>query len=124
VARWLAEDGIDFLHLSLWTASNNTKKRPDQHPLPLFREVVPAAVPLIVAGKVWTRAEAEALLALGADAVALGRSAILNPEWPKQARDPGWEPKRPPATIPELLERGLNEKFAGYMRHWKGFVAD
>ncbi len=124
VARWLADDGIDFLHLSLWTASNNTKKRPHQHPLPLFREAVPSAVPIVVAGKVWTRAEAEALLELGADAVALGRSAILNPEWPKPARDPSWEPKRPPATIAELLERGLNAKFAGYMRNWKGFVAD
>jgi 2,4-dienoyl-CoA reductase-like NADH-dependent reductase (Old Yellow Enzyme family) len=57
--------------------------------------------------------------------VALGRSAIANPEWPKQAEaDAGWAPKRPPLTVAELMERGLSEKFAGYMRMWKGFVAD
>ena len=62
LARWLVEDGADFLHLSLWDASKNTQKRPDQHPLPLFREVVDKRIPLVVAGNVWTRAEAEALL--------------------------------------------------------------
>lgn len=124
LARWLVEDGIDFLHLSLWTSSRNTTKRPDQHPLPLFREVVPAEVPLVVAGHIWTRAEAEALLDRGADAVALGRSAISNPSWPRDIEDPAWEPRRPPFTTAELLARGLSEKFARYMGRWKGFVVD
>ncbi|MFO0756509.1 MAG: NADH:flavin oxidoreductase [Byssovorax sp.] len=124
VAGWLSEDGIDFLHVSLWTASNNTKKYPDKHPIPLFREACPAEVALFVAGKVWTRAEAEDLLEKGADVIALGRSAIINPEWPRRAREPGWEPRRPPVTVAELMDRGLNEKFARYMRIWKGFVAD
>jgi 2,4-dienoyl-CoA reductase-like NADH-dependent reductase (Old Yellow Enzyme family) len=125
LARWLCEDGIDFLHISLWTAQNNTKKRPDEHPVALFREACPREVPIFVAGKVWTRAEAEELLGKGADVIALGRSAIANPEWPKlAAADAGWEPRRPPLTVKELVERGLSERFAGYMRIWKGFVAD
>ena len=124
LAGWLAEDGIDFLHLSLWTASNNTTKRPDAHPLPLFRRACPADVALFVAGKVWTRAEAEALLELGADVVALGRSAIANPDWPARVADPTWEPKRPPLTAAELLDRGLSAGFVEYMRRWKGFVAE
>jgi 2,4-dienoyl-CoA reductase-like NADH-dependent reductase (Old Yellow Enzyme family) len=124
LARWLAEDGADFLHLSLWTASRNTKKRPDAHPIPLFREVVPPDVPLVVAGHIWTRAEAEALLTLGASGVALGRSAIANPDWPLRIADPTWEPRRPPLTIAELRERGLSEKFARYMGRWKGFVSE
>ncbi|MEO7331281.1 MAG: NADH:flavin oxidoreductase [Minicystis sp.] len=124
VAKWLCEDGLDFLHISLWTASNNTKKRPTEHPITLFRAACPAEVALIVAGKIWTRAEAEALLEKGADVVALGRAAILNPEWPQRAADPSWEPKRPPITVAELVERGVSEKFAGYLRIWKGFVAD
>ncbi|MEP6764338.1 MAG: NADH:flavin oxidoreductase [Gemmatimonadaceae bacterium] len=122
VARWLAEDGIDFIHLSLWRSSNNTTKRPSQHAVELYREVLPKDVVLIVAGAVWTRAEAESLLAMGGDAVAIARAAILNPDWPLRAVDDAWEPKRPPATIDELLGRGLGEKFAGYMRAWKGFV--
>jgi 2,4-dienoyl-CoA reductase-like NADH-dependent reductase (Old Yellow Enzyme family) len=124
LAGWLADDGIDFLHLSLWTAANNTKKRPDAHPVPLFRRACPAGVALFVAGKVWTRAEADALLERGADVVALGRSAIANPDWPARAADPGWEPRRPPLTPAELVERGLSAPFAQYMRNWKGFVTE
>jgi 2,4-dienoyl-CoA reductase-like NADH-dependent reductase (Old Yellow Enzyme family) len=124
LSRSLADDGIDFLHLSLWTTSKNTAKRPDQHPIPLFREVVPRDVPIVVAGHLWTRADAEAALEKGADAVALGRSAICNPSWPRDIEDPAWEPRRPPLTTAELLERGLSEKFARYMSKWKGFVVD
>jgi 2,4-dienoyl-CoA reductase-like NADH-dependent reductase (Old Yellow Enzyme family) len=124
LAGWLADDGIDFLHLSLWTAANNTTKRPAEHPLPLFRRACPADVPLFVAGKVWTRAEADALLDRGADVVALARAAIANPDWPRRVEDPAWEPRRPPLTPAELRERALNDRFIGYMRRWKGFVAD
>ena len=124
VARWLADDGIDFLHVSLWNAFQPTKKRPDEHALPLFRAAIPADVPLFVAGKVWTREEAEALLDLGADVVALGRSAIANPDWPARVASGTSEPKRPPLTHAELRERGLSDGFVTYMRNWKGFVAD
>ncbi len=79
---------------------------------------------LLVAGKVWTRAEAQALLDQGADVIALGRSAIANPDWPARAGDAAWEPKRPPLTPAELRERGLSDGFIGYMRRWKGFVAE
>lgn len=122
-ARWLAEDGADFIHVSLWDAHRNTTKRPDEHALPLFRETLPPDVKVMVAGKIWTRAEAEGQLDKGADAVALGRSAILNPDWPLRAQTEGWEPKRPPASVEELHERALSPRFAEYMRQWKGFVA-
>jgi 2,4-dienoyl-CoA reductase-like NADH-dependent reductase (Old Yellow Enzyme family) len=122
-ARWLAEDGADFLHVSLWHALAPTKKRPEAHALPLFREAIGQDVALLVAGSVWTRDEADELLARGADGVALGRSAILNPDWPKHATDAAWQPKRPPVTIEELRDRGLSAPFAEYMRAWKNFVA-
>ncbi|WP_437653186.1 hypothetical protein [Sorangium sp. So ce1182] len=41
-------------------------------------------LPLVVAGGVWTRAEAEALVDKGATAVALWRAAITNPDWPQR----------------------------------------
>ncbi len=122
VAKWLCEDGASFIHLSLWTSDKNTKKYPTEHPIPLFRAALPAAVPIVAAGSVWTRAEADALLARGADAVALGKSAILNPDWATRAADPAWQPKRPPVTLADLRERGLNATFAEYMKNWKGFV--
>lgn len=124
LAGWLADDGVDFLHLSLWDSANNSTKRPDAHPLTLFRAKVPEDLTLFVAGKIYTRAEADALLDKGADVVALGRSAILDPDWPRHAADPTWEPKRPPVTIAELEAQSLSPAFARLMRRWKGFVAD
>ncbi|MDB4945906.1 MAG: putative NADH-dependent flavin oxidoreductase yqiG [Labilithrix sp.] len=121
-AQWLCEDGADFIHASLWRALLNTKKRPDEHPVPIFRAALPADVKLMVAGTVWTAPEGNSLLTKGADVVALGRSAIVNRDWPRHAGSPGWEPRRPPVTIEELRAEGLGERFAEYMRQWKNFV--
>lgn len=122
LARWLCEDGADFLHLSLWTSQKPTRKRPEQHALQLFRQVVPGNVLLWVAGKIWTREDAEQMLELGADGIALGRSAIANPDWALRAPELNWSPKRPPLTPAELRERGLNADFVEYMRTWRDFV--
>lgn len=125
VAKWLGEDGIDFLHLSLHDAARNTAKRPQCHPVALFRGAVGNRIPLVVAGQIWTRAEAERLLELGAAGVALARSAIANPDWPRLVERPGWEPRRPPLTVAELVERGLSPQFAHNMAiWWPGFVQD
>ncbi|MDQ3036900.1 MAG: NADH:flavin oxidoreductase, partial [Myxococcota bacterium] len=122
VARWLAEDGVDVLHLSLWRSALPTTKRPESHPTPLFREAVGERVKIVVAGQIWTRDEAEAQLTLGADAVALGRAAIANPDWPRLVRADR-EVKRPPLSEDELRARALSETFVQYMKNWKGFVA-
>lgn len=124
VARWLAEDGADGLHLSLWDAHANTRKRPDVHPVPLFREALPEGVRILVTGSLWTRADVDALLARGADAVGAARAAIVNPEWARHLADPAWEPRRPPVTIAELRAWHLSPTFAEYMRAWKGFVTE
>ncbi len=124
VARWLAEDGVDFVHASLWDAMRNTKKRPDQHPIPLLRERLPREVAVIACGALYTPADAEKVLALGADLIALGRSAIINPDWPRQSLEAGFEPKRPPITRAELAMRAVSPVYAGYLARWKGFIAD
>lgn len=124
LASWLCDDGADFIHVSLWKSFRNTTKRPAEHPIPLFRAVVPRDVPLVVAGAIWTREEGEALLAMGADAIALGRSAIANPEWPLRIADATWQPKLAPLTTAELIERGLSPTFATYLRAFRGLVAE
>jgi 2,4-dienoyl-CoA reductase-like NADH-dependent reductase (Old Yellow Enzyme family) len=55
--------------------------------------------------------------------VALGRAAIVNPEWPREATDPAWTPRRPPLSPEELIQRDLSPGFVDYMRRWRGFVA-
>jgi len=122
-ARWLADDGADFIHLSLWQSQANTAKRPDVHAITLFRAALPSDVRILAAGSVWTRGEAEEVLRKGADAVALGRSAVINADWPLRAADPEWTPRRPPVTIDWLRAGGLSPAFAEYMRRWEGFVA-
>lgn len=124
VARWLAEDGCDFVHLSLWDATRNTLKRPGEHAVPLFRAALPPEVKIIVAGGVWTPAEALAPIVRGADMVALGKAGILNPDWPKLAREPGFSPERGPLTPAELRARAIGERFVTYLRRFKGMVAD
>src|SRR6185436_11245032 len=58
-ARWLAQDGADFVHLSLWRALEPSAKRPSEHALPIFRAALPPDVAILAAGALWTRAEAE-----------------------------------------------------------------
>jgi 2,4-dienoyl-CoA reductase-like NADH-dependent reductase (Old Yellow Enzyme family) len=119
VCRWLADDGADFIHVSLWDVARNTTKRPDVHALPLVRDVVPKGVAIFTAGKIWTRADAEQVLAKGADVVALGRSGILNPDWPRDETV-----LRPPITRAQLAERAVSPVFVHYLTKWKGLVAD
>jgi 2,4-dienoyl-CoA reductase-like NADH-dependent reductase (Old Yellow Enzyme family) len=122
VAQWLAEDGMEVVHLSLWRSALNTRKRPDAHAVPLFRAALPSHVRIVVAGAIWTREEAEAQLAHGADAVALGRAAIANHDWPERIRR-GGDIHRAPVPAETLRGEGLSDGFVNYMRGWKTFVA-
>ena len=123
-ALWLCEDGADFIHVSLWDAAKNSAKRPGAHPARIFRDALPGDVPLITAGDIWTADDALAQLDHGADAVALGRAAIANPDWPRRVVEQKHQPKRPPLTAGELRERALGPAFVNYMRKWDGFVVD
>ncbi|MBS2016433.1 MAG: NADH:flavin oxidoreductase [Deltaproteobacteria bacterium] len=119
LARLLCDDGADFIHVSLWNASRSTTKRPTEHPIPLFRAAIPERVPLVIAGAVWTREEAEGFLAKGADAIAIGRAAILNPDWPKNVADPAWAPTRAPMAAADLEARAVSKTFVEYLRRFK-----
>lgn len=122
IAQWLAEDGVDFVHLSLWDVSRMTAKYPDQHAVPLFRKALPADVAIFTAGKIWTKGDAERVLAAGADVVALGRSGILNPDWPQRVATGDAEPYLPPMSRADLLARAVSPIFAEYLTKFKGLV--
>ncbi len=123
VGKWLASDGVDYLHLSLWDVPRNTAKYPDKHALALYKKALDPAVRLFVAGKIWSREDADHAIALGADVVALGRAGILNPDWPTQVARNGAEPARPPMAVADLVARDVSPGFAEYMKGFKGLVA-
>ena len=126
VARWLADEGADFVHVSLWDSWKPSRKYPDSNtPLTtLFRDAIPAACPLIIAGGIWTPAQAREIMAQGADFVAMGRAAIGNPDWPQRARAESFAPARAPYTPEALAAASLSPAFIEYMRRWPGFVTD
>ncbi len=128
VARWLCEDGVDFVHLSLWRWERMTTKRPEEHAVPLFRAALPSNVPIVAAGAIWTPAEAVAVMEKGAAAVALGRAAIVNPDWPRHVREAAargepWEPRRPPLSPADYADLAVSPRFVEYLRRFKNMVA-
>jgi hypothetical protein len=55
----------------------------------------------------------------------IGRAAITNHDFPRQMRDnPDFAMRELPVSAQTLRDEGLSDKFVGYMRNWKGFVAD
>jgi len=126
VAKWLAADGVDFVHVSNWDSFKPPAAHPESDKMltTWFREAVGVEVPLIATGSVWTPAEADQLLTQGANMVGLARAAIGNASWPHSAARPDWIPARPPYTAEHLRAAGVSEKMVAYMRLWKGFVTD
>jgi 2,4-dienoyl-CoA reductase-like NADH-dependent reductase (Old Yellow Enzyme family) len=124
VAQWLAEEGADFIHASLWDVHKCSLKYPEESVLPRLRAALPRSVPIIAAGKIWTVADAAATLALGADAVALGRAAILNPDWPREAQKEGFTPTRGPLSAAALAERAVGPRFLAYLRRFPNMVEE
>ena len=124
VSRWLADEGVDFIHLSLWDTRNNLQKRPEEHPLTLFRHAVGDSVPLLAAGAIWNENDARATLERGADAIALGKAAILNPDWPRRFNDASFVPVRGPLTPADFAELAVSPRFVDYLRRFQGMIAE
>ena len=124
LAKLLALDGADFIHISPWDALKKPEKylHLDKTMIEYFREVLPHDLPIMVAGEIWTGVNAEKAISLGADFVALGKAAIGIPDFPTKAKDPNFIPQKPPYTIEHLQEADLGEAFIAYMQRWQGFV--
>lgn len=123
IAGILADDGMDYLHVSLPDALAPSKSDPTRHPLDIIKPALPADVPVLAAGGIWTPDQAAELLDRGADVVALGLAAIFNPEWPTLAQDADWAPARPPFTRRQLAEVAVTAPFIDYLAEgWPGIV--
>lgn len=123
LAKILAEDGADYIHISPW----DSFKHPDKYPntktiIEYMRAAVPIQTPLMVAGEIWSAEDAEKAIGLGSEFIALGKAAIGMPNWPTISKKSTFKPKKPPYTVQQLQEADLGEVFIEYMKKWKGFV--
>lgn len=79
----LCERPLAFLHISLRRYDQPSLHDPSSEPvLALVARRIRGRIPLIGVGQIRTKDDAEAAMALGADMVALARSAITDPDWP------------------------------------------
>ncbi|MFG6484895.1 oxidoreductase [Klebsiella quasivariicola] len=82
----LAASGLDYIHLTEYEAWQPAF---DDSPLSLVeiaRQHAPQLT-IIANGSVDTGEKAEKVMALGADLVAIGKSALANPDWPSRIRE-------------------------------------
>ncbi len=124
LSKLLAQDGADYIHLSPWEATKKPEKYStgDKALITYFREAIPET-PILVAGKIWTRADAELVIDLGADIAAIGMAAIGHADWPSLVKENTNEPSRMPFTVEHLHKQELSAPFIEYMKRWKGFVS-
>jgi 2,4-dienoyl-CoA reductase-like NADH-dependent reductase (Old Yellow Enzyme family) len=121
------EGGIDFLDLSLWDVFKEPveQDRQGRTLLSYFADLPRHGVRVGAAGKIYSGADARAMMAAGLDCVVIGRSAILHHDFPDRVRaDPDFVPIALPAPARHLAAERLGPAFLDYMRTWKGFVAD
>lgn len=121
----LSRAGVDFIHLSCWDSFKRSRSYPHD-PRTLtewFTSTIPDLPPVMAAGEIWTPEDARRVMNMGADFVAVARSAIGNPDWASRIGDPMYQPLRPPYTAEHLQRCGLSPIFVHYMRNWQGFVA-
>ncbi len=125
--RLMREDKIDYLDMSLW----DVFKEPIEEAykgrslLSWFTDLERGNVRLGAAGKITTGEGCARAMAEGLDFVVIGRAAILHHDFPEQvAANAGFTPAPLPVSVEHLHREGLGDAFVGYMRAWKGFVAE
>jgi len=123
----MSSTDVDYLDMSLWDVS----KEPGADALKgrtlmsLFTELDRGQCRLGAAGKVYSAQAARWCLEEGCDFVLAGRAAILHHDFPQRvAADPAFTMASLPVSEDYLKARGLGDAFIGYMKGWKGFVAE
>lgn len=114
VMGWLAEDGIDYAHVSQLDLASRSTKHPERTVLELVRAGIDRALPVVAAGGVTSTADLDRAAQLGADLVAIGRSAIGNRDVPRKLA--AGEPlARTPFRREALTALGVSDDFVRYL---------
>jgi 2,4-dienoyl-CoA reductase-like NADH-dependent reductase (Old Yellow Enzyme family) len=127
-AQQVMEGGqLDYLDMSLWDCFKApVGEADDAAPLISHFTALPRGkTRLGVAGKIMDAAKVQACLDAGADFVLVGRGAILYHDFAARClNDPDFAAAQVPVSEAHLRAEGLGEAFLGYMKSWKGFVAE
>ena len=118
---------VDMIDMSLWDCAKNAIEDgwSNERLIDIFAALDRGNVRLAVAGKLYSAADVRRALDSGADIAVVGRGAITNHDFPRQMRDnPDFAMRQLPVAASVLRDEGLSDAFVGYMRNWKGFVAD
>lgn len=84
IAKWLVDDGADFIDLSLGDVMTMVEEA-DEPLVSYVRQALGNEVVLFSGGSIQSPAQAEKALELGLDGVTLGRTSIGNHNWPMLA---------------------------------------
>lgn len=119
LAKWLAEDGVDWVHLSLQDAAGPPPHEDLRVPVArAIRDALPPDVAVLAAGGLRTHADAARALDAGVDVTVVGKAAIVDPDWPHHPDGP------PPIPwTPEALARvDVSPVFVRYLQRFPGLM--
>jgi 2,4-dienoyl-CoA reductase-like NADH-dependent reductase (Old Yellow Enzyme family) len=128
LAQSLMSSGeVDYIDMSLWDVAKEpvAEELKGRSLMSYFTPLDRGSCRLGVAGKVYSAETARWCLDQGCDFILAGRAAILHHDFPQRvAEDPDFVMTSLPVTEAHLQAEGLGEAFIGYMKGWKGFVAE
>ncbi len=125
---WLVDSNeVDMIDMSLWDYAKEPSEEDwkGRRLVDIFAGLERGRTRLAVAGKIYAAADVNDVLNSGVDIVAIGRAAITNHDFPRRMQEnPDFAMRELPVSMETLRAEGLSDPFIGYMRNWKGFVAD
>ncbi len=137
LARQLSHLGIDYLHISMDNFRKNSPQPEDRDwtravrfsdgrsPIEAMAEAVAGRCAIVASGGIQGLEHAQAAMDLGADLLAVGRAALIDPEWLTKVRRGGDAEirRRMPAASAEI-ENGLTipSRMAQYLLSRPGWI--
>ncbi len=115
VMNWLAEDGIDYGHVSSMDVRAKSAKYAGENLFQRVRDGVERALPLVAAGGVRSAEDVRFAMARGADLVAIARAAIGNADVPAKLGR-GETLRAMPYALDDLRELQVGDELVRYLR--------
>jgi len=114
---------VDYIHMSLYDAFKkpNHLENTNQTLLEWIKERLNKNITLIIAGNVSSVEEADKIISLGADLVAIGQSAIGNPDWVNKTLA-GQQLETTPYSKKHLTNIGFTKQSIEYLQSISGLV--